>query len=107
MVKTGTWRKRGALKLKRKYDLLKRELNASRHPVVSFQSVRTERITAVNMLPIWFRGDGTDLPWHIRRALAEKIADSLMDADAIRFESDGSKVYGQPIVRASLDFVRR
>lgn len=107
MVKTGTWRKRGALKLKRKYDRLKRELNASRRPVVAKQVAGVERVTATGVLPIGIRGGSLGVARYMMHDLAMKIADSLLDADAIRFECEGSQICGRPVVRATLDFVRR
>ena len=106
IMSAGTWRKRGALKLKRKYDHLKRELNASRHPVMTMQTVRTERATAVVTIPEGILTDGAELPWFLRHVLAEKIADALLDTDAVRFEREGL-CYGKPAIRAELNFVRR
>ena len=106
MVKIGTWRKRGALKLKRKYDRMRRELNASRHPVMTMQTVRVETANAAVMIPDGILIDGAELPWFLRHVLAGKIADALLDTDAIRFEREGLR-YGRPVIRAKLNFVRR
>lgn len=106
MVKTGTWRKRGALKLKRKYDLLKRELNASRYPVMTMQTAGVETATAVVMIPDGILIDRAELPWFLRHVLAGKITDALLDTDAIRFEHEGLR-YGRPAIRAELNFMRR
>lgn len=106
MVKTGMWRKHGALKLKRKYGRLRRELNASRHPVVTMQTVRIETMAAVVTIPEGILIDGEELPWFLRHVLAGKIADALLDTDAIRFEHEGLRC-GRPAIRAELNFVRR
>lgn len=109
MVKTGTWRKRGALKLKRKYDRLRRELDFAKEHQCTVQTVRPERITArVDLRASSFvmdpvRGRAIDVVAY--DFLCREIFDQLKKSGAIRFECDDST--GYPGIRAELNIARR
>lgn len=105
-MSAGTWRKRGALKLKRENDRLKRELNFATERQCTVQTVQMERVTAVGTLPDGVSADGPELPGFLRHVLAGKITDLLLDAGAIGFKLEDSPRYGRPAVRAELNIVK-
>ena len=110
-MSAGTWRKRGALKLKRKYDRLRRELNASRYPVMTMQTVRTENVSAAMEFRSAVFGDVRAfhtrtriLESSIRHILRDQLAEKLDQVGAICYWVDYST--GIPVVRAELNIVK-
>lgn len=110
-MKTGTWRKRGALKLKRKYDRLRRELDFAMEHQCTVQTVRTEKVSsAMEYIGALF-GDVRALHTRtrilessIRHILRSQLAEELDRVGAIRYWVDYTT--GIPVVRAELNIVR-
>lgn len=110
MVKTGTWRKRGALKLKRKYDRLKRELDFARKCQFTVQDVRTEKLEALmEVCGVWHYPTARFSPavpeTLIKETLEKELLKCLSESSAIRY--DCVRYSERPIVRATLEIVRR
>ena len=111
MVKIGTWRMRGALKLKRKYDRLRRELDFATEHQYTVQTVRTEKVSsAMEYMGASFRDVRA---FHtrtrifessIRHILRNQLAEKLDRVGAIRYWVDYTT--GIPVVRAELIIVR-
>lgn len=107
-MSAGTWRKRGALKLKRENDRLKRELNFATEHQVTVQTVRPERIIArMDLRAASFAMDpvrGRTIDAVAYDFLCREIFDQLKKSGAIRLERDDST--GYPGIRAELNIVR-
>lgn len=110
MVKTGTWRKRGALRLKRKYDRLRRELAFATEHQCTVQDVRTEKLEALmEVRGVWHYPTARFSPAMpeglIKEMLEKELLKRLGESGAIRY--DCIRYSERPIVRATLEIVRR
>ena len=107
----GTWRKRGALKLKRKYDRLRRELDFATAHQCTVQTVRTEKVSSAMEYMGALFGDVRAfytrtriLESSIRHILRGQLAKELDRVGAIRYWVDYTT--GIPVVRAELNIAR-
>ena len=110
MVKTGTWRKRGTLKLKRKYDLLKRELDFARKCQFTVQDVKTDELKAlIEVGGVWHYPTARFSPAMpealIKEMLEKELLKHLRESGAIKY--DCVRYSERPIMRATLEIVRR
>lgn len=106
MVKTETWRKRGALKLKRKYDCLKRELDFATVHQCTVQTVRTEKLEAfMDEVYSTARFSPAVPETLIKETLEKELLKCLSESGAIRY--DCVWYSERPIMRATLEIVRR
>lgn len=110
-MSTGTWRKRGALKLKRKYDRLRRELDFATERQCTVQTVRTEKVSAAMEFRSAVFGDVrafhtciSSFESSIRHILRNQLAEKLDQVGAIRYWVDYTT--GIPVVRADLNIAR-
>lgn len=110
MIKTGTWRKRGALKLKRKYDRLRQELDFARKYQFTVQDVKTEKLEALmDVVGVWHyptaRFSPTVPEVLIKEMLEKELLKRLSESGAIRY--DCVRYSERPIMRATLEIARR
>ena len=107
----GTWRKRGALKLKRKYDRLRREFDFATERQCTVQTVRTEKVSAAMEFRSAVFGDVRAFHTRIsifessiRHILRDQLAEKLDQVGAIRYWVDHTT--GIPVVRAEMNIAR-
>ena len=110
-MSVGTWRKRGELKLKRKYDRLRRELDFATEHQCTVQTVRTEKVSSAMEYMGALFGDVRAfhtrtriLESSIRHVLRNQLAEKLDQVGAICYWVDYTT--GIPVVRAELIIVR-
>ena len=110
MVKTGTWRKRVTLKLKRKYEHLKRELDFARKCQLTVQNVKTEELKAlIEVGGVWHYPIARFSPAMpealIKEMLEKELLKHLRESGAIKY--DCVRYSERPIMRATLEIARR
>lgn len=106
MAKIGTWRKRGTLKLKRKYDLLKRELDFARKYQFTVQDVKTDKLEVfMDEVYSTARFSPAVPETLIKETLEKELLKCLSESGAIRY--DCVWYSERPIMRATLEIVRR